>query len=109
MALVPQAPKGRDCPLHRCDVSKVCHKCPWWIQLRGKDPQTGADLDDWNCSVALLPVLLIENAKTTRSVAAATETFRNEMATAHQQSARLVLALAAGAPRDEPTLIEGGK
>jgi hypothetical protein len=108
MAQIPQAAPGRVCPLHQKDVSKVCHKCPWWTLLRGKHPQTGDDLDEWACSIALLPMLLIENSRTTRSVAAATESFRNEMAGAQAQSAEIILAIASAAssPRN-PKLLEG--
>jgi hypothetical protein len=106
MAQIPQAEPGRTCPLHQKDMSKVCHKCPWWILLRGKHPQTGDDIDEWSCSIALLPMLLLDNSRSTRSVAAATESFRNEMADAHKQSARIVLALAGG-PLPETPLLEG--
>ena len=106
MAQIPRADAGKTCPLHKKDMSDVCHKCPWWTQIRGKHPQTGADMDEWSCSIALLPVLLVENARTTRSVAAATESFRNEMSTAHEQSARLVIAIA-NAGANAPKLLEG--
>ena len=78
MAQIPQAEPGRLCPFHRVDMAKVCHKCPLWIQVRGRNPQ-GGDVDGWDCSFAWLPMLLIENAKQQRSTAAATESFRNEM------------------------------
>lgn len=90
MALIPQAPEGRVCPLHQKDTSKVCHKCPWWTQIRGKHPQTGEELDDWNCSIALLPMLLIDNSRQTRSTAAAVESFRNEVAAANSSTAQAV-------------------
>ena len=65
------------CPLLKDECRKL--DCGWFIQLRGKHPQTGADVDEWGCAVAWLPVLLIENAKEVRQGAAATESFRNEM------------------------------
>jgi hypothetical protein len=78
---MPQAPiadKGPTCPFHRVDVSKVCHKCPLYVHLRGADPNTGADVDHWKCSFAYLPMLLIENAQQSRQTGAAIESFRNE-------------------------------
>jgi len=76
---VPPGPKGLWCPFWQKEQIKVCGTCPLWIQVRGKDPNTGAEHDHWNCSLAWLPTLLIENAKETRQGAAATESFRNEM------------------------------
>lgn len=49
------------------------------MQIRGKHPQTGADIDEWGCSIAWTPMLLIENAKMQRETGAAVESFRNEM------------------------------
>ena len=106
MAQIPPAASGLVCPLHQKDMSKVCHKCPLWVQLRGKNPQTGAEVDEWNCSLATLPMLLVENSRSTRSVASATESFRNEMTKAHQQASALVLALASDT-RPAVPLLEG--
>jgi hypothetical protein len=61
-------------------MNAVCHKCPWWNQLRGKHPQTGAEVDEWACSISWLPMLMVETAKEVRQGAAATESFRNEVA-----------------------------
>jgi hypothetical protein len=84
MAQIPRADEGMICPLHREDMSKVCHKCPWWTQLRGKHPQSHEDIDKWSCAVAFLPMLLIENAQQTRSTGAAIESFRNEVVEANR-------------------------
>ena len=64
------------CPL----LKKACieHRCRWYIQLIGADPQTGEQLNKWGCAVEFIPVLLIENAKEVRQTAAAVETMRNE-------------------------------
>jgi hypothetical protein len=75
--LVPHANPGAVCPLHKVDMSEVCHKCPWWTLVRGKNPQSEEMIDDWRCAVALLPMLLVENAQMTRQGTAAMETFRN--------------------------------
>ena len=76
---IPHAQPGNICPLHRKDVSKVCHKCPWWTRLIGKHPQTEEILDQWQCAVAVLPTLLVENAQQQRQTGAAMESFRNGM------------------------------
>lgn len=78
---IPQAAPGPVCPLHKKDVSKVCHTCPWWIRVIGKNPQSEEMIDNWQCSIALLPMLLIENAQVSRQTGAAVESFRNGVVT----------------------------
>lgn len=77
---VPMAEPGKICPLHQKDMSKVCHKCPWWTALRGTNPNTGAPVDEFGCAVTWLPILLIEGAQKTREAGAAIESFRNDVA-----------------------------
>jgi hypothetical protein len=76
---IPHADEGTVCPLHKVDCSTVCHKCPWWSRVVGKNPQSEEMIDDWRCAVALLPMLLIENAQVTRQGTATMETFRNSV------------------------------
>lgn len=76
---IPHGPEGFTCPFHKADMSTVCHKCPLWIQIRGMHPQTGEEVDRWNCSFSELPLLIVETAKETRQSAAATESMRNEI------------------------------
>ena len=35
-------------------------------------------MDEWQCAVTLMPILLIENSQQQRSTSAAVESFRNE-------------------------------
>jgi len=67
------------CPL----IKKKCvgSKCSWFTHIRGENPQTGEDVDEYSCAVSWLPMLLIENSKQQRSTAAAVESFRNESCT----------------------------
>lgn len=69
-------PDGK-CPL----LQKKCikHQCLWYNMLQGKHPQTGLDVQEWGCSIAWLPLLLVENSAKMTGVQAATESFRNEM------------------------------
>ena len=50
----------------------------------GKNPQTGQDVNEWNCAVTWLPMLLIEGSQQTRQAGSAIESFRNEMVNAQQ-------------------------
>ena len=83
---------GKFCPLLKKDCVQL--QCNWFIQVRGKDPNTGKDVDEWGCSIAWLPHLLIENANQTRQGAAATESFRNEMVKASENSIRTMVEIA---------------
>jgi len=47
--------------------------------LQGKHPQTGMDVQEWGCSIAWIPLLLVENSQQILGTKAATESFRNEM------------------------------
>ena len=87
------AEKGRKCPFLNQDMSKVCHKCPLWINVRGSDPNTGKEVDEWGCSIAWLPHLLIENANQTRQAGAATESFRNEMVKASDNAVKAMFEI----------------
>ncbi len=68
---------GTHCPF--LDRECIQHKCMMWTQLRGSNPQTGVEVDEYDCAIKWLPILLIEGAKETRQGAAAIESFRNEM------------------------------
>lgn len=85
---VPRGPDNLYCPFWRKKMSSVCHTCPNWTQVRGTNPNTGAEVDSWQCAVSILPMLLINTAKETRQGAAATESFRNEMVRAHHEAMR---------------------
>ena len=76
---IPIGSKDLTCPFHRTRCDKVCHKCPLWVKVIGKNPNNGAEVERWHCSFTWLPMLLVENAKEVRQGAAATESFRNEM------------------------------
>ena len=91
MAQIPHADKGKVCPLHQKDVSQVCHKCPWFTRVIGKNPQSNEQVDEWGCAIGWLPVLLIENAQQSRQTGAAVETFRNEMVNANSNTLHALL------------------
>jgi|TARA_Y100001963_G_C6465791_1_gene302247 hypothetical protein len=67
-----------NCPLNNFEKCKQWD-CAWYIQVRGKDPQTGQEIEDWGCAVAYLPMLLIENVRMSNQTGVAVESFRNEM------------------------------
>src|SRR3990167_10525350 len=90
----PHADSGQNCPFWKKDMSKVCHECPLWVLVRGNNPNTGADIDQWACSISWLSILLIESTQQTRQAGAAIESFRNEMVRGNEQIQRLLLTAA---------------
>ena len=71
-----QLEQGKFCPLIGEDCLGL--KCTWFTQVRGTNPQTGKDVDEWGCAVTWMPMLLIENSQQQRSTSSAVESFRNE-------------------------------
>ena len=67
---------GKFCPLIGKDCIQM--QCSWFCQIRGNDPQTGKEVDEWGCAVTWMPMLLIENSQQQRQTGAAVESFRNE-------------------------------
>lgn len=65
-------------------TGKKCieHDCMFWQQFRGQHPQTKEEIDKFECVQVMIPVLLLENGRATRSVAAAAESSRNAVAEA---------------------------
>ncbi len=80
---------GKFCPLIKKDCIGL--QCSWFTQVRGKNPQTGADVDEWSCAITWLPVLLIENSQQQRQTGAAVESFRNEMVNANHHNMNALL------------------
>ena len=85
-----------NCPL---DGFNPCRQleCAWFMKVRGANPNTGEEVDEWGCSMAWIPVLMIENSQQQRQTGAAVESFRNEMVKANEQSQLVLLATAQAA------------
>ena len=68
---------GNFCPL----LQKECIglQCAWITQVRGTNHNTGEEVDEWDCAVKWMPMLLIENSQQQRQSGAAVESFRNEI------------------------------
>lgn len=70
---------------HRTGFEKKCRHlvaegiCNRWMHIIGMDPNTGTNIDMYDCMDNWLPKLLIENSQQQRQTAAAVESFRNEM------------------------------
>lgn len=84
------------CPLIKEDCKGI--GCSWFTQVRGTNPNTGQEVDEWGCAVTWLPVLLIENSQQQRQTGSAVESFRNEMVKANESSQNLLMAAASIQP-----------
>lgn len=82
-----------NCPLSNFEPCKM-FECAWFVQMRGQDPNSGKEVDDYACAMAWMPMLLVENALHTRHTGAAVESFRNEMVKANESSQALLKATA---------------
>jgi hypothetical protein len=83
------------CPLGaKCEEIKdgAIHRCAWYTKLAGVNPNSGEQTDEAACSMAWLPILLIENSMQQRSTSAAVESFRNETVQANQATQQIMLA-----------------
>lgn len=80
--------QGTYCPL----LKKECIglKCSWFTRVQGYDTNTGKEVDEYQCAVTLLPMLLVENSGQQRQTGSAVESFRNEMVKANQNSLKLL-------------------
>lgn len=65
--------------------------CRFWVNVIGKDPQTGKEVSNGDCAMAWTPILMIENSKVNRETGAAVESFRNEMVKANDTNTRVLL------------------
>lgn len=83
-----QIKPGTFCPLIKGECKGL--QCNWFTQVRGTNPNTGKEVDEWGCAMTWLPVLLIENSQQQRQTGAAVESFRNEMVRANEATTLLL-------------------
>jgi hypothetical protein len=95
---------GTFCPLIKKDC--VGLTCAWYTRVQGYDMNSGNQVDNYECAISWLPMLLIENSGQQRQTGAAVESFRNEMIKANEVNTQLILA--ASEPQ-QPKLIRSKK
>ena len=76
------------------------------MKVQGTDPQSGKEVDEWGCSMAWLPVMMIENSRQQHQTGAAVESFRNEMVKANEVGQRVLLAAAGVQPAAQTMILE---
>lgn len=83
---------GTFCPLIKKDC--VGLTCAWYTRVQGYDMNSGNQVDNYECAISWLPMLLIENSGQQRQTGAAVESFRNEMVKSNEVNTQLLLAAA---------------
>jgi len=81
---------GEWCPLIKKDC--VGLQCAWLTKVQGTNMNTGQEVEEYQCAIAWLPLLLIENSGMQRQTGAAVESFRNEMVKSNEAAQQLMLA-----------------
>jgi len=81
---------GEFCPL----IKKKCvgQKCAWYTQVRGTNPNTGQEIDEWQCAVSWMPMMAVEIAQKSNQTGAAVENFRNEVVETNRINQQLYLS-----------------
>lgn len=69
-------------------------QCAWFTKVAGYDTNTGKEVEEWQCAIAWMPMLMIENSGQQRQTGAAVESFRNEMVKAQVESQKMLLKVA---------------
>ena len=80
-----------NCPLNHFEPCREL-ECAWFTQIRGTDPNSGQEKDDYGCAIAWLPLLTLEGAAMSRQTGAAVESFRNEMVQSNDLNRQLLTA-----------------
>jgi len=99
-----QIKNGSFCPLIKKDC--VGLTCAWFTRVQGYDMNSGNQVDNYECAISWLPMLLIENSGQQRQTGAAVESFRNEMVKANEVNTQLILA---ASESQQPKLIRSRK
>jgi hypothetical protein len=98
---------GTFCPLIKKDCVELT--CAWYTRVQGVDNNTGNQVDNYECAISWLPMLLIENSGQQRQTGAAVESFRNEMVKSNEKAQQLLLATSGilqENKQDQPKLIK---
>jgi len=81
------------CPLgHTCQkvVGDVIQQCHWYINLAGKNPQTGEPVDEYKCAIAWQPILAIEGNGLLNGTNASVQSLRNETVKRQDEALQVV-------------------
>jgi hypothetical protein len=69
-----------DCPVWRAPCRQ--HRCRWYVMVSGTTPD-GQTRDQWDCAMAWMPFMSVENAKQSRFASASADKVANEVRKLH--------------------------
>ena len=77
--------KKADCPFWRGPCRK--HDCRMYKLIQGRDPVSGAEINEWDCTLAMFPLLFNEMSYRIFNNAATMQELRNEQERHHKMNA----------------------
>lgn len=100
-----QLKPGTFCPIIKDECVQL--KCAWFTKVEGYNINTGKQIEEWNCAMTFIPMLLVENSGMERQTGAAVESFRNEMVKSNEAAQKIFTNMISMASnRDNNNLIE---
>lgn len=76
-----------ECPLGaKCEEvvqengEQVLVRCPWYLRIQGRDPQSGDTKDEWRCAIAWMPFLSMHQHQAMQQTGASVDNLRTEVA-----------------------------
>ncbi len=105
MKQIPPGPKDVYCPLWRKPMAKVCHTCAWYVELQ-QQAADGAVKSAWTCSIPAQVTMQSETKRQIIQNGAATESLRNELVRAAENTITAAETFQAIQSRREPQLID---
>ena len=95
-----------NCPLDNFNPCRQ-FECAWFMEVKGTNPNTGEEANEWGCAMAFMPIMMMSNAQQSRQTGAAVESFRNEMVKSNQTSNELMSQSIKLAAERGKNLLEG--
>lgn len=95
--------------LKKTKRGQVPIKCRMWKKVTGNDPQSGASIDKYDCSVGWMTTLQLEQARVNFSLGGAVESLRNRINDLGQNIGTFVKAIPLISTRDGIVNVEHEK
>ena len=75
---------GKWCPF----VGKKCveHKCVFYKNIIGTDPQTGVEINQWDCAISMMPTLAVEISQKVNQASASVDSLKNDLDRQHKEN-----------------------
>lgn len=99
-----QLKPGSFCPIIKDECMQL--KCAWFTKVEGYNINTGKQVEEWNCAMTFIPMLLIENSGMSRQTGAAVESFRNEMVKSNEETQKIFSNMLSMNPENNSKLLK---